>query len=56
MSFSFIVEKPEEVNAGVSTITGEMIQWESDGSLEVMHTHTVGGGGVAANATNRLNV
>lgn len=40
MSFSLIVEKPEEVDAGVSPITGEMIRWESDGSLEVVRTHT----------------
>lgn len=40
MSFSLIVEKPEEVDAGVLPITGEMIRWESDGSLEVVRTHT----------------
>lgn len=28
------------MDAGVSPVTGEMIQWESDGSLEVVHTNS----------------
>lgn len=39
MSFPLIVERPEEVDAGVQAFAGEMIQWESDRNMKVMQAY-----------------
>lgn len=44
MSFSLIVERLEEVNAGVWTLAGGMIQWESDRNMKVTQAHVHRGG------------
>lgn len=44
MSFSLIVERLEEVNVGVQTLAGGMIQWESDRNMKVMQAHMHRGG------------
>ena len=44
MSFSLIVERPEEVKAGVQTFAGGMIQWESDSNMKVMQAYMHRGG------------